>query len=207
VYQVKPEQVNLYAITHHYPKKLLKPYEGTPFLKVIKKNEIIDLTLESIFSIRFIITQNTDHPILSLFSGQSEKVFASYDKLKKTGLLKNISKYFDTLLQYYGEEFKNMYTEKDFFKDNPPSNKHFAFPWEETYHQQQIVKIQQQARESLQAELAAKEKEKEKELIAKEKEKEKERAAKEKEKAAKEKALSEIEVLKKQLDEIKKQKN
>ncbi len=88
-----------------------------------------------------------------------------------------------------------MYTEKDFFKDNPPSNKHFAFPWEETYHQQQIAKIQQQARDSLQAELAAKEKE----ILAKEKEKEKE-----KERAAKEEALSEIEVLKKQLGEMKK---
>jgi len=207
VYRVNPDKVNLYAIIHHYPKKLLRAYEGTPFLTVIKKNEIIDLDLESIFSIRFIITQETEHPILALFSGKKRKVFESYSKLENTWLLDNISKYFDKILSYYGEEFKNMYTEKDFFRDYPASNQHFAFPWEEKYHLQQLEKVQKQAREALQKVEAVKEKE----------EKEKEKAAKEKEKAAKEKALllakkerkakefalAEIEILKKRLNDVK----
>ena len=39
--KLERDQVNLYAITHHYPELILKPFENTQFLDVIKPEDIL----------------------------------------------------------------------------------------------------------------------------------------------------------------------
>jgi predicted transposase/invertase (TIGR01784 family) len=84
--------------------------------------------------------------VLSLFSGDADKVSQSYAELKQqTTLLQGISVYFQKISEYYGEEFLNMYTKEDFLRDYPPKKEYsFAFPWEKEYHEKAIQKAIQQ---------------------------------------------------------------
>jgi hypothetical protein len=67
-------KINLYAIVYHYPRKLFKHFEDTNFLNNVKEKEFFDLILKPLKSIRFVITRETDNPVLSLFSGNLQKV-------------------------------------------------------------------------------------------------------------------------------------
>jgi len=140
VNQVASEEVNLYAIVYHYPRDLFRAFEGSDFLTVIKEKEIFDLELSPLKRVRFVITQETDNPVLGLFSGDEEKVFQSYAFLEQqTTLLEGISVYFHKIGEYYGEEFSNMYTKEDYLQDYPPKKEYpFAFPWEKEYHEKAI---------------------------------------------------------------------
>jgi hypothetical protein len=40
------------------------------------------------------------------------------------------------------KEFTDMYTEEDFWRDNPSPSDPFVFPWERDYHQQQVEKAE-----------------------------------------------------------------
>ncbi|KPA18871.1 hypothetical protein MHK_000911, partial [Candidatus Magnetomorum sp. HK-1] len=132
--KLERDQVNLYAITHHYPDLILKPFENTQFIDVIKPEEVVDLKLGNVKKVRIIVTQDTDNPILALFSGKQKKVLEAYEKLKKeTDLLDEISAYFEKIKAYYGKELIEMYTKEDFFRDYPPQKEHFLFPWEKAY--------------------------------------------------------------------------
>ncbi len=159
-------------------------------LKTVKSKEIFDLNVFK--KVRYIITQYTDNPVLALFSGKPQKVFGGYRQIKQqTRLLANISSYFFRILEYYGKEFFNMYTKKDYDRDYPVSDNYpFAFPWEKEYHEEQIAKMNKKiAEEKIAAEKAYKKQ------IAAEKEKiaaEKEKIAAEKEKIATEKTYKKL---------------
>ncbi|KPA17909.1 hypothetical protein MHK_001873 [Candidatus Magnetomorum sp. HK-1] len=135
------DQVNLYAITHHSPELILKPFKGTKFIKIIKPDEVFDLHLGNVKKVRIIVTHDTNNPILALFSGKQQKVFEAYEKLNnETDLLNEISDYFENIKAYYGEELIDMYTKEDFFRDYPPSKEHFLFPWEKAYIEDEAKK-------------------------------------------------------------------
>lgn len=68
------EKISLYAIVYHYPRKLFKHFKDTKFLNIVKEKEFFDLILKPLKSIRFVITRETDNPVLSLFSGNLQKV-------------------------------------------------------------------------------------------------------------------------------------
>lgn len=115
-------------------------------MKVVKEKEIFDLTLSPLKRVRFVITQETDNPVSSLFSGDAHKVFQSYASLKQqTTLLQGISVYLMKINEYYGEEFLNMYTKEDFLRDYPPKKEYpFVFPWSKEYHEKTIQEATQQ---------------------------------------------------------------
>jgi len=132
--ELERDQVNLYAITHHHPDLILKPFIDTKFVHIIKPDEVYDLHLGNVKKVRIIITKDTNNPILALFSGNHKKVFEAYEKLKnETDLMDQISLYFKNIKAYYGEELNEMYTKEDFFRDYPPPKEHFLFPWEKAY--------------------------------------------------------------------------
>ena len=42
-----------------------------------------------------------------------------------------------------------MYTKEDFWRDYPPNDNPFVFPWLKEYHEREIQKIQEKAREAM----------------------------------------------------------
>jgi len=186
--ELERDKVNLYAVTQHYPRDLIKPFKKTKYLEVIKENEIIDLKHGALKKIRIIITQSTDNPILALFSNDRDRVYRAYEKIKnETSLFDNISIYLGAISEYYGQEVSNMYTQEDFFRDYPDTPK-FVLPWNEKFHDEQLKKIQEEARAAFaeaEAERKAKAKAEQK-AEAERKAKETERKAKEAERKAKE---------------------
>ncbi|QTA92260.1 Uncharacterized protein dnm_083360 [Desulfonema magnum] len=111
--------VNLYVVTHHFPKDLFSRFEG--------KN-LIDRITETIYDfnvltpVRFIITRDTNHPILGLFSDNADQIVKSRNKLEKDGwLLGEVSSYIEKLYKYYALEGIDMpYTQEMFIKDHYP---------------------------------------------------------------------------------------
>lgn len=139
--EVPLDKINLYAISHHYPRDLFNPFEGTEFLKVIKKDEIFELSLSTTKSVRFIILRTTNNPLLALFSNNPPKIAEGYQRLtQETDFLEGISIYFSKIAEYYGEEVKNMYTKEDFWRDYPPNDNPFVWPWLKDYHEQELQK-------------------------------------------------------------------
>jgi len=55
----------------------------------------------------------------------------------------------------YGGEINNMYTEQYFWRDYPPNENPFVFPWLKEKHEREIQKVQAAAREALRAKEAA----------------------------------------------------
>jgi len=116
------EEVNLYAVVHHFPQKLLGPFVGTQFLEVVKENEIYDLCLSFLKPVRFIVCKTTDNPILALFSGDPKKFIENYQRIEQeTDLLDEVGVYFDVFRKFYGELIKKMYTVEDFKRDYAPT--------------------------------------------------------------------------------------
>ncbi|MGA1823605.1 MAG: DUF4351 domain-containing protein [bacterium] len=112
-------RINLYVVTNHKPVTLFNAFEGTSFLKTLKKDRIYDLKL--LTQVRFIITRMSDHPILGLFSDVPEQVKRSYERLQQDEwLLEEISIYFKKLLEYYYLEGMEMITKEQFIKENYP---------------------------------------------------------------------------------------
>ena len=147
---VRREQVNLYAIVHHFPRELLLPLQEVGQVHVIGDGEAYDLKLGLLRPVRFILCQKTENPVLALFSGDPAKVFASYDYLRQNSdLLDEVSVYFQKIAEYYGKEMVNMYTEQDFWRDYPPKNQPFAFPWEAEYHQRVIEQVRAEVRDEV----------------------------------------------------------
>jgi hypothetical protein len=143
---VRREQVNLYAIVHHFPRDLLGSFHQASQVTKVGNGEAYDLALGLLWPVRFILCQQTDNPILALFSGNPDKVFTSYDYLRQNSdLLDEVSVYFQKIVEYYGEEMVNMYTEQDFWRDYPPKDQPFAFPWEEAYHKEVLAKATAEA--------------------------------------------------------------
>jgi hypothetical protein len=153
VNDLSSEQIHLYAIVNHYPKALFTEFEGTEFLKVVKEKQIYDLELRPLKRVRFIITRETDNPLLALFSAEPRKVSESYTQLKEqTTLLANVSAYLNKLSEYYNQEMLNMYTREDFMRDYPPADyAPFVFPWEKEYHEQELKKAAEAAKEAAEA--------------------------------------------------------
>ena len=111
--------VNLYVVTNHKPVDLFNVFEGTSFLKTVKRDRIYDLKV--LTQVRFIITRMSDHPILGLFSDIPEQVKKSYERLNHDKwLLEEISIYFRKLLEYYSLEGMKMITKEQFIKENYP---------------------------------------------------------------------------------------
>jgi hypothetical protein len=65
----QPEKINLYAVTHHLPEKLFNRYKNTEFLECIFDNRIYDFKI--LTPVRFIVTNDFDHPVLGLFSNKT----------------------------------------------------------------------------------------------------------------------------------------
>ncbi len=118
----KSAKVNLYAVTHHFPRDLFKPFQRTDLLKCIIEDRVYDLNVFT--PVRFIITNSFDHPILGLFSNNRDQINKSLNRLKKDGwLLKHVSSYLKKMFEYYSLEGINMaYTREMFLKDNYPED-------------------------------------------------------------------------------------
>ncbi len=116
------DQVNLYAVTHYHPKGLFKRWQGTPFLKCIVPNRMYDLNL--LTPVRFIITKDSDHPILGLFSNNTEQIQKSRDKLAEDAWLhQHVSSYLNKLYDFYQlEGVKMPYTREVFVKEYYPEH-------------------------------------------------------------------------------------
>jgi hypothetical protein len=97
--------------------------------------------------VRFIITRETENPLLALFSADPRKVSESYAQLtNQTSLLDNVSGYLNRLSEYYNQEVFNMYTKEDYMRDYPPPpHAPFVFPWEKEYHDQELQKAAERA--------------------------------------------------------------
>ncbi|MGK5093824.1 hypothetical protein WDW89_17655 [Deltaproteobacteria bacterium TL4] len=112
--------MTLYALVHHEPVQRLKSFRGTESLEEIRKNEIYELKLSTMSPVRFIITQQSQHPLLTLFSNDREKVLTQFPEFyQERGLFEEISRYLYRLTEYYGIVESNMYTKADFLRDNP----------------------------------------------------------------------------------------
>ena len=73
--KLKGHEVNLYVIAQHYPQKFLSPYEGSKFLKTIKKDKIFDLALGSLLLILPISESISE---ITFFSS---KIFSTFSAL------------------------------------------------------------------------------------------------------------------------------
>ena len=150
----KPEQVNLYVITHHFPRDVLAPFMEKELgekamVEEVIEDEVYDLRPGNLPPIRIIVCRTTSNPILALFSGDREKVLENYERIKReTTLLNKVSRYLDKIRAYYGEIVKNMYTREDFIRDNPPKDRPTLLPWENelwdaNMHQAELKGIEQ----------------------------------------------------------------
>jgi len=117
----QPEKLNLYAVTHHFPEKLFSRYRETGFLECISEERVYDFKI--LTPVRFIVTNNFDHPILGLFSNKTEQIEKSTERLKQDGwLLKKVSSYLNELYNHYSLEGVNMpYTHEMFIKEHFPA--------------------------------------------------------------------------------------
>ncbi len=115
-------KVNLYAVTHHFPRKLFKRFEGTDLLNCIIKDRLYDFNVFT--PVRFIITKSFDHPILGLFSDDKDQITKSLHRLNKDGwLLKNVSSYLKKIFKFYSLEGIDMaYTQEMWVRDYDPDN-------------------------------------------------------------------------------------
>lgn len=133
-------KINLYAVTHHFPRDLFVRYKNTEFLKCISENRLYDFKI--LTPIRFIVTNSFDHPILGLFSNRPEQIEKSTERLKKDGwLLKSVSAYLDQLYKYYSlEGVKMPYTQEMFIKEHFPAEfyKHFMLGKEKGFQEGQV---------------------------------------------------------------------
>ena len=138
--EADPNSVNLYAITNHFPKKLLDPFKEAGFVKEFEDSQSIILHIPGLKPVRFLLTRNTSNPVLQLFSGKREKIVSAYKELEqRTDLLNRISGYFQEIVQYYDDEVNEMYTKEDFFRDHPDhSQPYFRFPWEKEQYEKDL---------------------------------------------------------------------
>jgi hypothetical protein len=68
---------------------------------------------------------------------------------EQTSLLDNVSGYLNQLSEYYNQEVFNMYTKEDYMRDYPPpAHAPFVFPWEKEYHDQELQKAAEAAKEA-----------------------------------------------------------
>ena len=113
-------RVNLYAVTHHFPRDLFSLFRGTPFLRCISEGRIYDL--EVLTPVRFIITRKCGHPVLGLFSDDPEQITASRHRLEEDGwLVSRVSSYLHRLYDFYALEGIDMpYTQEMFIRDHYP---------------------------------------------------------------------------------------
>jgi len=111
--------VNLYVVTHHFPRDLFSRFGGTNLTEKVSEG-IWDLKVFT--PIRFIITRGSDHPILGLFSDDPGQITASRSRLEKDEwLLREVSSYLEKLYRHYSLEGIDMpYTQEMFIRDNYP---------------------------------------------------------------------------------------
>jgi hypothetical protein len=76
--RLKESQVNLYVIANHFPKKLLSPFKRAGFVNIVQPRQIVELELPEIKTIRFLLTRDTENPILSLFSDKEDKIITAF---------------------------------------------------------------------------------------------------------------------------------
>ncbi len=114
------DKVNLYAVTHHYPKSLLAPVENTEFLKCVVEGEIYDLSFPS--PLRIIVTRDSNHPIFGLFSNNPQRIMSCRKKLQEDReLFDEVSNYLNKLYDFYNLEGVGMaYTKDMFIRDYYP---------------------------------------------------------------------------------------
>ena len=115
-------KINLYAVTHHFPRNLFNRFQGKDLLNCIIENRVYDLNVFT--PVRFIITNLFDHPILGLFSNNKDQINKSLNRLKTDGwLLKHVSSYLEKMFKYYSLEGIDMaYTKEMFLRDNYPED-------------------------------------------------------------------------------------
>ena len=138
--EADPSSVNLYAITNHFPKKLLDPFKEAGFVEELQDSQSIVLEIPELKPVRFLLTRNTSNPVLQLFSGKREKIVSAYKELEqRADLLNRISGYFKEIIEYYNDEVISMYTKEDFFRDHPDhSQPYFRFPWEKEQYEKDL---------------------------------------------------------------------
>ncbi|MEZ4710958.1 MAG: hypothetical protein R3A44_27415 [Caldilineaceae bacterium] len=120
VRSVHRRQVNLYAITTHYPSDLLEPLLVAGLAQEIRSGEVYDLTISSLKRVRFIVCNRTDNPILALFSTNVEHVQDAFRALKAEGdLLAEVGIYWQEILTQIEKEIRNMHTKEDFLPITP----------------------------------------------------------------------------------------
>jgi len=113
-------RVNLYAVTHHFPRDLFAPFQKPPFLRCVTERRIYELNL--LTPVRFVITRESSHPVIGLFSDNPEQIMASRMRLEKDGWLTGqVSSYLKKLYDYYFKEGIDMaYTQEMFIKEHYP---------------------------------------------------------------------------------------
>ncbi len=113
------DTVNLYAVTHHFPRELFSRFEGKNLID--RAGERI-YTLNLLTPVRFIVTRGTDHPVLGLFSDNTEQILRSRRRLENDRwLIREVSSYLGQLYRYYSLEGIPMpYTQEMFIKDHYP---------------------------------------------------------------------------------------
>ncbi|OQX06998.1 MAG: hypothetical protein BWK80_50075, partial [Desulfobacteraceae bacterium IS3] len=111
------DTVNLYAVTHHFPRELFSRFDGKNLVDRAAER-IYDLRL--LTPVRFIITRGSEHPILGLFSDDAGQVMKSRFRLEKDRwLLREVSSYLGRLYEHYSLEGIDMpYTQEMFIKDH-----------------------------------------------------------------------------------------
>jgi predicted transposase/invertase (TIGR01784 family) len=62
-------------------------------------------------------------------------------------LLDGISNYIKKIEEFYGEEFFNMYTKEDFFRDYPPTDEFVPFPWDKERYEKTVNKAYEDGKE------------------------------------------------------------
>ena len=116
----KSKKINLYAVTHHFPKDLFNKFDKNGYVDCIIEDRVYDFNVFT--KVRFIITKSFDHPILGLFSDNIEQIQKSLKRLEKDKwLLEHVSAYMKKIFEYYSlEGFDMAYTKEMFFKDYYP---------------------------------------------------------------------------------------
>ncbi|SLM31983.1 hypothetical protein MTBBW1_520010 [Desulfamplus magnetovallimortis] len=97
------------------------------FLECISQNRIYDFNI--LTPVRFIVTNDFDHPVLGLFSNKTEQIEKSTQRLKQDDwLLKKISSYLNALYNHYSLEGVHMpYTHEMFIKEHFPADLYEQF--------------------------------------------------------------------------------
>ncbi len=148
---VPRREINLYAITNHFPRDLLQLLRAQGLVTEVRPGEVYDLRMSSLKPVRIIVCSQTDNPILALFSTDMARIQAAYRTLAtESTLFAEVSVYWQQILKRLNEEIPNMYTKEDFLRDYPPTaDTPVLFGWQLEEWRKEIAKQAQQGIEQV----------------------------------------------------------